>query len=146
MIKKFSILFLISFFILPQILSSTEYQVDKSKQNLVKFISDAPIEDFEGVTDNIDGYIYFEGENLTEKSEIYFEVDLRTIDTGIGLRNRHMRENYLHTDKFPKAQFKGKIISAEKVSDYQNSVTAEGEMKIHGVAKPLKIKGFTTFG
>ena len=28
-------------------------------------------------------------------------VDLRTLDTGIGLRNRHLRENYLEVDKAP---------------------------------------------
>ena len=141
MIKKFSALLVISFFVFTQVSNSTEYQVDKSKRNLVKFISEAPIENFEGVTDNIDGYIYWEGENFTDKSDIYLEVDLRTIDTGIGLRNRHMRDNYLHTDKYPTAQFKGKIISADKLSDYQYNLSVEGEMKIHGVSKPLKLNG-----
>jgi hypothetical protein len=28
-------------------------------------------------------------------------VDLRTLETGIGLRNRHLRENYLEVDKAP---------------------------------------------
>ena len=28
-------------------------------------------------------------------------VDLRTLDTGIGLRNEHLRENYLEVDKGP---------------------------------------------
>jgi len=30
-----------------------------------------------------------------------FAVDLRTLDTGIGLRNEHPRENYLEVDKGP---------------------------------------------
>ena len=38
-----------------------EYHVDKERENQVKFISDAPLEDFEGVTDKIDGYIFWEG-------------------------------------------------------------------------------------
>jgi polyisoprenoid-binding protein YceI len=29
-------------------------------------------------------------------------VDLRTLDTGIGLRNEHLRENYLEVDKAPR--------------------------------------------
>ena len=37
-----------------------EYHVKKSDKNIVKFISNAPIEDFEGVTDNIDGYLFYE--------------------------------------------------------------------------------------
>ena len=89
--------------------------VDKSAENMVKFISDAPIEDFEGVTSSIDGYLFWEGDDLLNQSELYFEVDLNTVDTGIGLRNRHMRENYLHTDKFPKTHFTAKLIKADKV-------------------------------
>jgi polyisoprenoid-binding protein YceI len=122
-------------------LTAGEYHVDKSRQNLVKFVSDAPIEDFEGVTDKIDGYIYWEDEDLTKKSVLYFEVDLNAIDTGFGLRNRHMRENYLHTDKFPITHYTGKIIKAVNVSDTEVEVTTEGEIFIHGVKKSLSVVG-----
>ena len=117
-----------------------EYQVDKSKSNQVKFISDAPIEDFEGITDKIDGYLYYEDEDLTKNSEVYFEVDLNTLDTGIGLRNRHMRENYLHTDKYPKTHYTGKIVKSIKKSDTEFEVETEGKIFIHGVTKPLNVK------
>lgn len=117
-----------------------EYHVDKSKSNQVKFISDAPIEDFEGLTDKIDGYLYFENGDLTKKSDIYFEVDLNSLDTGIGLRNRHMCENYLHTDKYPKTHYTGKIIKSIKKSESEFEVEAEGKIYIHGVTKPLNVK------
>ena len=118
-----------------------EYQVDKSKNNNVRFVSEAPIEDFDGTTNKIDGYIYSEGENLLDKSDIYFEVDLVSIDTGIGLRNRHMRENYLETDKFPRAYFQGALITADKINQNEYLVTAEGEMFIHGIKKLITITG-----
>ncbi len=118
-----------------------EWAVKKSSENLVKFISDAPIEDFEGVTNDIDGYIYWEGENLLHKSQLYFEVNLNTIDTGIGLRNRHMRENYLETDKFPITYFKGTLIKAERVDETHYKVAARGKMFIHGVEQPKTIVG-----
>lgn len=120
---------------------AAEYQVDKSKENQVKFISDAPVEDFEGVTKQIDGYLYHDDDDLIKNSELYFEVDLRTVDTGIGLRNRHMRDNYLHTDKYPMTHYKGKIVKAEKGSDNTYKVSLEGNMFIHGITKPLKITG-----
>lgn len=118
-----------------------EYQVSKSDRNEVKFISDAPIEDFEGKTDQIDGYLYFEDDDLTKNSYLYFEVDLKSLDTGIGLRNRHMRDNYLHTDKYPITSYKGKIIKAEKSKDDEFTVTTEGTLFIHGLEKPLKVVG-----
>lgn len=120
---------------------SGEYQIDKNQHNQVKFISDAPIEDFEGVTDQIDGYIFWEGEDLTNKSEIYLEVDLNSLDTGIGLRNRHMRENYLHTDKFPFTHYKGKITESKRKDDTTYTVVTEGMIFIHGVEKPLSVQG-----
>lgn len=137
--KRLAFFLLASVFVIP--VYSTEYNVDKTKKNSVKFISDAPIEDFEGVTDNIDGYLIYDGEDIAANSSLYFETDLRTIDTGIGLRNRHMRENYLETDKYPMAQYKGKITKAEKKPNGEYEVEADGDMSIHGVTRNLKVKG-----
>ncbi len=132
--------FILSILILSVIVYGQEYQVDKAAENSVKFISDAPIEDFEGITDKIDGYLYLPPDNDPESSEIYFEVDLRTLDTGIGLRNQHMRENYLETDKYPYAVFEGKVesLSSEDDTIY---VEIEGKMKIHGTTKDFPISG-----
>ena len=121
-------------------LFAAEFHVDKSRANQVKFISDAPIEDFEGITDRIDGYMYYEDDDFSKNSEIYFEVDLNSLDTGIGLRNRHMRENYLHTDKYPKTHYTGKIVKSIKKSETEYEVETEGKIYIHGVTKPLDVK------
>jgi polyisoprenoid-binding protein YceI len=118
---------------------SGEYHVDKDKNNMVKFVSDAPIEDFEGITDQIDGYVYWKDLDFTNNSELYFEVDLNALDTGIGLRNRHMRENYLETDQYPITHFKGKMMSSDAVNDTTVSVEARGDIFIHGVEKPLTV-------
>ncbi|MDT8322529.1 MAG: YceI family protein [Bacteroidota bacterium] len=120
--------------------AQTEYHVDKQAKNQVKFISDAPVEDFEGVTDNIDGYLSHGAGGLKDDSKLYFEVDLRTLDTGIGLRNRHMREDYLHTNKYPYAKFSGRITQVEKNGGAQK-VTVRGSMDIHGVKKPMQVTG-----
>lgn len=107
---------------------------------MVKFISETPLEDFEGVTDKIDGYLMGNPQNMTEKSEMYFEIQLNSIKTGIGLRDRHMRENYLHTDKYPITHFTGKITDAKKNSDGWD-VNVEGDIFIHGVKKKIQSKG-----
>ncbi len=118
-----------------------EYHVDKSAENLVKFISDAPIEDIEGITNQIDGYLFWEGDDLLNQSELYFEVDLNTVDTGIGLRNRHMRENYLHTDKYPKTHFTAQLTKAEKINENEYNIEAQGKFFVHGVEKEKVITG-----
>jgi len=128
MYKYITLLFLI----LVTNVFSQEYHVNQKKDNLVKFISDAKIEKFEGVTEKIDGYI------------LYFEVDLNSVDTGIGLRNRHMREDYLHTDKYPITSFKGKINNVTKEGNAYK-VKSYGDMTIHGVTKKQTIEATVEF-
>lgn len=132
---------LIIFWIAAVCTLATEYQVDKSKDNLVKFISDAPVEDFEGVTDNIDGYVFLPDITNPSESELYFEVDLNTIDTGIGLRNRHMREEYLHTYTYRYTTYTGKFTEIKKTDDNTYEVSVAGEISIHGKTQPLDVKG-----
>lgn len=122
-----------------------EFHVAKDQENLVKFISKAPLESFEGVTDKIDGYILWEGDDPVNRSEIYFEVELSTLDTGIGLRNRHMRDNYLETQKYPFAILSAKLVSVEKIAETNAlQVQLTGTMEIHGQKKDMKITGVVT--
>lgn len=134
-------LLMILVFLFFQTAFTQEHFVDKQKNNLVKFISQTPIESFEGITNEIDGYIFWEGESLTNKSQLYFEVNLDALDTGIGLRNRHMKENYLKTFRYPFAQFNGKVVKEEEVANNKFKVTVDGEIFIHGVAKKLTVSG-----
>ncbi|MFH1197484.1 MAG: YceI family protein [bacterium] len=138
---KKTIINLVTLLLIHTSIFATEFNVDKSKKNMVKFISDAPVEDFEGVTDIIDGYMYWEGDDMMNKSILYFEVDLTTLDTGIGLRNRHMRDNYLETDKFKYSSYEGKFKSIRKISDSEFEVEVDGTMNIHGITKTLPVKG-----
>lgn len=113
---------------------AAEYHVDTKKKNMVKFISDAPIESFEGVTSKIDGFIFNETDGF-KNAELYFEVDMNSIETGIGLRDRHMRDDYLHTKKYPTTHYEGVITEVSKVSDKKYKVKAKGKMFIHGVTQ-----------
>lgn len=128
-------------FLLVNPAGATELHVDRSRKNLVKFISQAPLDNFEGITSDIDGYVFWQGNDTLKTSEFYFEVDLNTIDTGIGLRNRHMRENYLETDKFRFARFRGAIASFSKHSEQKMVLHVKGTMTIHGVKQEMQIKG-----
>ena len=121
------------------------YQVDLGRENRVRFVSNAPLEDFEGVTDRIDGFLFFSGEGLggeTElaASEFYFEVDLASLDTGIGLRNRHMRNRYLETDEFPFASFTGRVAHLDEDGPGRYRAVTRGTLAIHGVEREREIE------
>ncbi len=122
-------------------IGATEFNVKQDQNNVIKFISDAPIEDFEGITSSIDGYLIWNGPEKLDSAIFYFEVDLNTLDTGIGLRNRHMRENYLECDKFPKASYRGKIVKVKRVGQNHYQVVTEGEFYCHGVKQKRQISG-----
>ncbi len=135
--NKFIALILIT----TALLFAEEFHVDKSKNNIVKFISDAPIESFEGVTDNIDGYMYYKSLDDLTDNQLYFEVDLTTLDTGIDLRNRHMRDNYLETEKYRFTFFEGKIDELNVVNDNEFNVVVSGSLFIHGVTNEIEVSG-----
>jgi polyisoprenoid-binding protein YceI len=122
-------------------LFSAEYHVAADADNKVRFTSRASLESFSGTTRNIDGYVVWDDKEPLHNNEFYFEVPLETLDTGIGLRNRHMRDNYLQTDTYPLAKFTGKVVKYETVNDTTYSVSAEGKMTIHGVEKDLAVMG-----
>ena len=125
-------------------LFSKELHVDQNKKNTITFISNAPLENFKGITDKIDGYVFWEGTDPLNNSELLFEVDLNTLDTGIGLRNRHMRNNYLETEKYPSASYKGKLVKVERISETNYTVQSKGVMTIHGNGQPLLVNATIT--
>lgn len=67
-----------------------------------------------------------------------FKVPLDTLDTGIALRDRHMKEKYLDTAKFPNVVLvvpRGtlKLPQAGQASEGQ----ANGKLTLHGVTKEV---------
>ncbi|MFH0734995.1 MAG: YceI family protein [bacterium] len=125
----------------PFIIEATEFQVDKSKDNIVKITSETSLESFEGVTEDIDGYLFYESETSLQNSKIYFEINLNTLDTGIGLRNRHMRENYLETNKYKFTYFDAKVSKITKISSGEYIIEGTGTIFIHGVYKQIVLSG-----
>ncbi len=149
-LKSFIWIVLLSVFCSGTI-SASEYDVNRDLKNSAKFISISKFESFDGITDKIDGYVLWDGQDLKvdslpSKSELYFEVQLDGLDTGIGLRNRHMRENYLETDKYPLAKYSGQITKVENSPDRGLIITAEGKFSVHGVERPMTISGVITPG
>jgi hypothetical protein len=58
------------------------------------------------------------------------------------LMEEHFNENYMESNLFPKATFKGKILNfdAKKLSAIKTTYDLEGDLTIHGVTKKVKTK------
>lgn len=114
-------------------LCAQEYLTENGK---TLFISKAPMSEFTGESQQLHGLIDLD-ENLLD-----FYIDLNTLKTGIGLRDRHMRENYLETKKYPFAEFTGKIADFPNLANGKEiPVKAKGKFKIHGVEREIEVPG-----
>ena len=60
----------------------------------------------------------------------------------VPLMEEHFNENYIESDQFPKATFKGKVLNfdAAKLSSGKAFFDVEGDLTMHGVTKKIKVK------
>lgn len=75
---------------------------------------------------------------------VEFIIPIRSFKFEKALMEEHFNENYMESDKFPKATFKGKVNGMSGVDFSKNGaypVSATGTMTIHGVAKNVTIGG-----
>ena len=83
------------------------------------------------------GQIAVEGSSA--KGRVSF--DLQGLDTGIGLRNRHMKDEYLETARFPQATLTLTKIDIQGLAAEQafsgRRVPFAGVLDLHGVARPV---------
>ncbi|RYY62441.1 MAG: YceI family protein [Chitinophagaceae bacterium] len=76
--------------------------------------------------------------------ELQFSVLMKGFHFKKSLMEEHFNENYVESDKFPKAIFKGRITDLSKVNfgtDGSYEVTVSGDMSLHGVTKTLTQPG-----
>ena len=143
-VRRWTVALAVAVLVAPGHLAAQEFHADLDAPRTVRFISHAPIQDFDGVTDRIDGYAVLDAPTLDgarggEGTEFYFEVDLASLDTGLGLRNRHMRDNYLEVKTHPYATFEGAIPEIRALQGAGYRITAEGTFTVHGVSRELSI-------
>jgi hypothetical protein len=76
-----------------------------------------------------------------ETSEVALLVPMKTFHFNNALLEEHFNENYLHTNKFPNATFKGKLVGFTKdqlSKDGVYNLSSEGQVTLHGVTKDFK--------
>lgn len=116
-----------------------DYVIKPGGKNKVNFLSKATMESFEGKTDKIEGTLSVADGALGDSITVTVTVDLTSLDTGIGKRNTHMRNNHLETDLYPTATFTGAAVlsPSDAVLSAGTSVTVEieGVLDLHGVSK-----------
>lgn len=75
-----------------------------------------------------------------ENGKVHFVVPIGRLDTGIDLRNRHMKEKYLEVGKYPNAELVVDRSAIKFPADgAESSGNVNGTMTIHGQSKPVVV-------
>ena len=129
--KKFLVPILLLFF--TTIVQAQDKYFTKNAK--IDFFSIAPLEDIEGK--NKTGSALLD----TKTGSLQFSVLMQGFEFDKALMQEHFNENYVESNKFPKAEFKGSIINNGEIN-YQKHGTyiakVKGSMSFHGVVKDLE--------
>ena len=94
-----------------------------------------------GKTQNVTGMFTFDADTPESSISGLLAVDLRTLKTGIATRDRLMRDNHLHTEKYPFAYFEVDSlvpVVCLKVADSVYTARVMGKFYIHGVYREIE--------
>lgn len=111
-------------------------QICSCKDGFIKFTSEAPLELIKAQSNKTNGVL-----DCPNKS-VAFSVDIDSFEGfNSALQKEHFRENYMETEKYAKAYFKGKIIEDVDFSkNGTHQVRSKGVFTIHGTDKEKIIK------
>ena len=105
-----------------------------SDSTYVRFFSEAPLENIDAVT--------YESASAIDLSSgnVAFSVPIKSFQFDKSLMQEHFNENYLESDKYPKATFQGKMKDWDD-EEGEKRITASGKMKIHGITQEISVEG-----
>ncbi|MCW3107359.1 MAG: YceI family protein [Segetibacter sp.] len=109
-------------------------KVYNTRTGKISFFSSAPLEDIEAKNNAVTSQVN------TANGQYNFELNIKDFHFENDLMEEHFNESYLHSDKFPKAYFKGFITNLKDISfskDGIYNVTVKGSLTIHGVTRDI---------
>lgn len=113
-------------------------QIFKSaeKKGHISFHSYTPMENIDAKTEGANSIIN------TMNDSVMVKISMVSFVFPKPLMQEHFNENYVESEKFPFASFRGKL--NQKVNftaDGLTKVTCTGNMNLHGVTKPVTLEG-----
>ncbi|HOW10962.1 MAG TPA: YceI family protein [Bacteroidales bacterium] len=109
-----------------------------TKNGYIGFFSHTPVEDIKADNNQVASVLDI------STGEIVFQVLIRSFRFEKALMEQHFNENYMESEKHPRATFTGKITNLPAVSFSSPGVyevEVEGDLTIHGTVKKVKEKG-----
>jgi len=102
----------------------------------VSFFSKTPMEDIDAINKSVSSIIN------TATNEVAVQMRITNFVFPNKLMQEHFNENYLESEKFPSATFKGKIKESVNLTvPGTYAIEALGSATIHGVTRPIELNG-----
>lgn len=109
-------------------------------ESTTRFDADARLHTFTGVAGRLSGRVRLPSASRASEAAACVEVETESITTGIAMRDRMMRRNHLHTDRFPTILFTlSGVDSVEPRGDDRYTATLRGTLALHGVTATLPV-------
>ena len=134
--KKF--LFAAAFTLLAAPAFSQKFMTRTGK---ITFFSSTPIENIEAVNNDVSSVMD------AKTGELVFMVPIKSFRFQNATMQGHFNESYMESDKFPRADFRGKIVNLNEVNlskDGTYNTKVAGKMTIHGVTRDISAPGTIT--
>ena len=112
-----------------------------TKSGKIVFSSKTSLENIEGRNKSVTCVLD------TKSGNLQFAVLMKGFEFEKAMMEEHFNENYIESDKFPKAEFKGSIEGNDKVNyakDGSYPVKVKGKLTIHGETKDVETDGKLT--
>lgn len=125
--------FVFGFLFLCSIGAHAQKYIDRAGR--ASFFSKASLENIEAHTNQALSMIDL------KSGEVVASVLMKSFQFEKALMQEHFNENYVESDKYPKASFKGKIADIGKLDltkDGTVTLDVSGDLTIHGETKPLQ--------
>jgi polyisoprenoid-binding protein YceI len=109
-----------------------------TKTGKIEFFSKAPMEDIEAKNKTVTAVLD------TKTGAMQFSVQMKGFEFEKALMQEHFNENYVESNKYPKADFKGAVANNSSVNyskDGTYNVNVKGKMTLHGITKDVEAPG-----
>lgn len=106
-----------------------------STRSYVRFYSEAPLENIEAINEKAQSALDL------NTNEVVFSVPIRGFQFEKSLMQEHFNENYMESEKYPKATYRARVEGFDPEKPGLQEVYAKGTMTIHGVQKNMQASG-----
>ena len=122
-------------FILVTVCNSQERYL--TKNGAITFYSKMPLEDIKADNNQVLSIID------ASSGKMAISILMKSFMFKKALMQEHFNENYVESDKYPKATFKGDIIDFDSITASEITLAIKGDLTIHGKTKEITINAFT---